>query len=234
MTEGTPLTIAIDGFSSCGKSTIAKALASKLHYVFIDSGAMYRAVTLYFLRNKWIENQQLKPIDFRLAMDEIDVYFQFNQLTSSSDVYLNGENVEKEIRLPLIAENVSKVAAIPVVREKMVALQRAMGEGGGVVMDGRDIGTVVFPDADLKIFVTAETDVRAQRRFKELTEKGELVNLASVKQNLLERDRLDSTREVAPLKKAVDAHELDTTYLTPEEQLHKVMYLVEQLTCTKE
>jgi cytidylate kinase len=234
MTEGTPLTIAIDGFSSCGKSTIAKELAAKLHYVFIDSGAMYRAVTLHFLRNKWIENQQLKPIDVNLAMDEIDVYFQFNQLTSSSDVYLNGENVEKEIRLPLIAENVSKVAAIPAVREKMVALQRAMGEGGGVVMDGRDIGTVVFPDADLKIFVTADTDVRAQRRFKELSEKGELVNLASVKQNLLERDRLDSTREVAPLKKAEDAHELDTTYLTQDEQLHKVMSMVEQLTCAKE
>ncbi len=233
MTEGTLLTIAIDGFSSCGKSTIAKALASKLHYVFIDSGAMYRAVTLYFLRNRWIENQAIRSIDFNKAMAEIDVHFQFNQLTSSSDVYLNDENVEKEIRTPLIAENVSKVAAIPVVREKMVALQRAMGAGGGVVMDGRDIGTVVFPNADLKIFVTADADVRAQRRFKELNAKGESVTLQEVKQNLLERDRLDSTREVAPLKKAQDAQELDTTHLTQEEQLQKVMSMVE-LTYMKE
>ena len=234
MTEGTPLTIAIDGFSSCGKSTIAKALASNLHYVFIDSGAMYRAVTLYFLRKKWIENQQLKPMDFNIAMAEIDINFQFNELTSSSDVYLNEENVEKEIRTPLIAENVSKVAAVPEVRQKMVALQRAMSAGGGVVMDGRDIGTVVFPDADLKLFITADVGIRAQRRFDELVSKGEKITFEQVKHNLLERDHIDSTRALAPLKKAKDAHELDTTHLTPDEQLQKVMEMVEKLTCTKE
>jgi cytidylate kinase len=233
MSEGTPLTIAIDGFSSCGKSTIAKALASHLHYVFIDTGAMYRAVTLYFLRKNGSIEREIAPLEWSALLSEIAIRFEYNPEIYTSEVYLNGENVEREIRSPRIAENVSKIAAIPLVREKMVALQREMGAGGGVVMDGRDIGTVVFPDADLKIFVTADADVRAQRRFQELDAKGERITVEEVKHNLLERDRLDSSRAVSPLKKAADAKVLDTTLLTPDEQLKMVLSMVEDLTLTK-
>ncbi len=210
------ITIAIDGFSSCGKSTLAKALAHELNYIFVDSGAMYRAITLYFLREHIDWNNKEEVIK---ALPEISLDFLYNAENGKSDMLLNDENVEALIRDMLVSENVSEVAAIKEVREFGVAQQQKMGEKKGIVMDGRDIGTTVFPDAELKIFVTADPAVRVQRRFKELYEKNKDITLEEVQTNLEMRDYIDSNREFSPLRKADDALVLDNSNLTREEQL---------------
>lgn len=215
--------IAIDGHSSCGKSTVAKEIARELNYIFIDTGAMYRAVTLYCLRNKLIENGKVNIPQLKAHLGQIKVLFRFNPETQHNDIWLNGENVEQEIRLLAVSQNVSPVAAVAEVRHLLVGLQQEMGKSKGIVMDGRDIGTVVFPDAELKIFMTAQPDVRAQRRYDELTAKGEKVSYAEIKANIIERDRYDETREESPLRKADDAIILDNSFMTREEQLEWVL-----------
>lgn len=213
------ITIAIDGYSSCGKSTLAKALAKKLAYLFIDSGAMYRGVTLYCMRHNLIVDGIPNTVAIEKALEDITLYFYYNSQTEQADLYLNGENVEEFIRMPEVAANVSKIATIKSVRHKLVLEQRKMGQNGGIVMDGRDIGSVVFPNAELKLFITATPEIRAHRRFKELSEKGIEVSFDEVLQNLKERDYLDSTREESPLIQTVDALIIDTSELTPESQL---------------
>ncbi|HEY6976506.1 MAG TPA: (d)CMP kinase [Chitinophagaceae bacterium] len=208
--------ITIDGYSSCGKSTLARQLAAKLNYIFIDSGAMYRAITLYFLRNHIDWNNRKKVME---ALKNINLEFIYNPYTQKSDMYLNSENVESLIRDMLVSENVSNVSTIKEVREFAVEQQRKMGEKKGIVMDGRDIGTTVFPTAELKIFMTADTGVRVERRFKELYEKDHNITIEEVKTNLAMRDYIDSNREISPLRKADDALVLDNTKLTIEEQL---------------
>jgi len=215
--------IAIDGHSSCGKSTVARELARKLNYIFIDTGAMYRAVTLYCLRHKLIENGKINIPELRANLGKIKVFFRFNVETQHNDIWLNGENVEQEIRLLTVSQYVSPVAAVAEVRHLLVALQQEMGKSKGIVMDGRDIGTVVFPEAELKIFMTAHPDVRAKRRFDELTAKGEMVSYDEIRANIIERDRYDETREESPLRKADDAIVLDNSFMTPEEQLEWVL-----------
>lgn len=208
--------ITVDGFSSCGKSTTARQLARELNYVFIDSGAMYRAITLYFLRNHidWNNNDAVVE-----ALKDISLEFVYNEYTGKSDMYLDDENVEAMIRDMVVSENVSEVAAIKEVREFAVAEQQKMGEKKGIVMDGRDIGTTVFPQAELKIFMTADPAVRVERRFKELFAKNPAITLDEVRNNLEMRDYLDTNREISPLRKADDAVILDNSDLTPEEQL---------------
>lgn len=208
--------ISIDGYSSCGKSTLAKQLAAKLNYVFIDTGAMYRAITLYFLRNNINVNN---IVDVENALQQIQLYFKYDNVKESSDIFLNNENVEAEIRNIDVTQNVSRISTLKQVRAFAVAQQQQMGKAKGVVMDGRDIGTVVFPDAELKIFVTATIDIRVERRFKEMMEKNINITRDEIKQNLEERDFIDSTREIGPLKKADDAIVLDNSFLTREEQL---------------
>lgn len=215
-----PIIITLDGFSSCGKSTLARQLAAELNYVFIDSGAMYRAITLYFLRNHTDWNSQTEVV---AALKEITLDFQYNPLTGNSDMYLNDENVEALIRDMLVSEHVSEVAAVKEVREFGVAQQQLMGVKKGIVMDGRDIGTTVFPNAELKIFVTADPAVRVERRFKELYAKNPNISIEEVKTNLEMRDYTDSNREFSPLRKAADAVELDNSLLTREEQLSIVL-----------
>lgn len=212
------ITIAIDGHSSCGKSTMAKDLAREIGYVYIDTGAMYRAVTLYSLRNGIITPEGIDKERLEREMKNIMITFQFNPETGRPDTYLNGVCVESEIRTMEVSNNVSPIATIGFVREAMVDLQRLMGEAKGVIMDGRDIGTVVFPNAELKIFVTASAEVRAQRRYDELTAKGEKCNLEEVLANVVERDRIDSTREISPLRQAEDAIVLDNSHMTIPEQ----------------
>jgi CMP/dCMP kinase len=212
--------ITIDGWSSCGKSTLAKQLAKELGYVYVDSGAMYRAITLYFLRNN-IDLEEKKEV--KAALKSINLEFIFNPQRNNSEMYLNDENVEYVIRDLIIAEKVSDVAAIKEVREFAVAQQQKMGQKKGIVMDGRDIGTVVFPKAELKIFMTADNAVRVQRRFKELYEKNPNVTIEEVKDNLEMRDYIDSHREISPLRKAKDAIELDNTDITPEQQFKKAL-----------
>ena len=219
------LTIAIDGFSSCGKSTLAKELASRLHYIFIDSGAMYRAVTLYCLRHNWILGDQVQLTEIINALPSITIEFKMDDQGNKA-IYLNGENCENEIRQGFVASAVSRVAEIKEVREKLVHEQQKMGEKGGIVMDGRDIGTVVFPHADLKLFVTASIEVRTQRRYLELTQKGIQMTLDEVKDNLVERDFIDSNRKESPLVQAEDAVLLDNSTMTREEQLQWVLELV--------
>lgn len=219
--------ITIDGWSSCGKSTLAKQLAKSLGYVYVDSGAMYRAITLYFLRNN-IDLDEKKEI--KQALQEINLEFLTNPKTQLSEMYLNGENVEYVIRDLLVAEKVSDVAAIKEVREFAVAQQQKMGEKKGIVMDGRDIGTTVFPKAALKIFMTADSAVRVERRFKELFEKNPNITIEEVKNNLEMRDYIDSNREVSPLRKAEDAMVLDNTHLTEKQQFDKAMEWVRQRT----
>jgi cytidylate kinase len=208
--------ITIDGWSSCGKSTLAKQLAKELDYVYIDSGAMYRAITLYFLRNHidWT-----KPKIVEHALMDIALNFEYNPKSEQSEIHLNGENVEWLIRDLVIAEKVSDVASIRMVREFAVAQQKKMGSKKGIVMDGRDIGTVVFPKAELKIFMVAENAVRVERRFKELFEKNPNISLDEVKKNLEMRDYIDSHREFSPLRKADDAIELDNSHMTIDQQL---------------
>ena len=228
------ITVAIDGYSSCGKSTLAKALAQKLNYNYIDTGAMYRAVTLFGLRNDIIKDKQINKVALIEALEHISVSFKYNTLTKTSEVFLNNEHVEKEIRTMEVANNVSAVSSIKEVREKMVAIQREMGKSKGVIMDGRDIGTHVFPDAELKLFMTADNDVRTQRRLDELSSKGEYHSFDEVKQNLLKRDHDDMTRKESPLKQAEDAVILDNTDLNKEEQLEFVMKLINDLLLTKD
>jgi CMP/dCMP kinase len=218
--------ITIDGWSSCGKSTLAKQLAKQLGYVYIDSGAMYRAITLYFLRNHidWTDSKEVNE-----ALKNIAVEFRYNEKSQQSEIYLNGENVEYVIRDLVVAEKVSDVAAINEVRSFAVAQQQKMGAGKGVVMDGRDIGTTVFPDAELKIFMTADPAVRVERRFKELYEKNPNVTIEEVKANLEMRDYIDSHREVSPLRQADDAVELNNTNLSEKEQLDFALQLVKKI-----
>ena len=213
------ITIAIDGHSSCGKSTMAKDLARKVGYIYVDTGAMYRSVTLYALRNGLFnDDDSIKTDELEQQMDNIHITFQLNEETGRPDTYLNGECVEQEIRSLEVSNHVSPIAALGFVREAMVAQQQLMGQGGGVVMDGRDIGTVVFPNAELKVFVTASAEVRAQRRFKELQEKGMPADFDDILKNVVERDYIDSHREVSPLRKADDAIELDNSHMTIPEQ----------------
>lgn len=223
--ENKKIIIAIDGYSSCGKSTFAKALAARLGYIFIDTGAMYRAVTLYAMR-EGIADRPQAVVD---ALPKIEIAFRFNPESGRSEVYLNGENVEREIRRIDVSNRVSTISSIPEVRAKLVALQQAMGEARGVVMDGRDIGTVVFPNAELKIFMTADPRVRAERRYKELLAKGEEVSLADIEKNVRERDRQDETRAVSPLRRAEDAVVLDNSHMTVEEQMEWVDGLLKKL-----
>jgi CMP/dCMP kinase len=224
------ITIAIDGYSSCGKSTLAKALAQKLHYKYIDTGAMYRAVTLYALRFELIDaNRQVKTKELTDALPDIDLKFGVNPQTHHSDIFLNGENVEQEIRTMLVSSNVSRISAIKEVRQKMVALQRQMGKSKAVIMDGRDIGTHVFPGAELKLFMTADNDIRARRRLDEFTSKGQYYTIEEVKQNLLERDQEDINRAESPLIQAEDAIVLDNSDINKEEQLEYVMKLIADL-----
>lgn len=209
------INIAIDGWSSCGKSTMARQLAKELNYIFIDSGAMYRAIALYFIQHRLDLNDHN---DVEKALENIKLSFQKNIHTGNNEIWMNGENVEQRIREMEVASKVSDVAAIKEVREFAVAQQQLIGKDKGVVMDGRDIGTTVFPEAELKIFMTANVDVRVERRFKELSIKNPLISIEEVKANLQTRDHMDSTREVSPLKKANDALVLDNSELTPEEQ----------------
>lgn len=214
--------IALDGHSSCGKSTTAKRVAAKLGYAFIDTGAMYRAVSLYFHENHVTSTN---PKEVTKALNEIHISFQFNEQRGASDVYLNGLNVESEIRKMYVSEMVSEVSAITAVRKAMVAQQQQMAKHGGVIMDGRDIGTKVFPDAEVKIFMTADPVIRAERRQKELLDKGELVDLDEIIENLKKRDIIDSTREEGPLVQADDAVLMDTSFMTLEEQVNFVIEL---------
>ncbi len=217
--------ITIDGWSSCGKSTLAKQLAKELGYIYIDSGAMYRAITLYFLRNHidWTNAGEVSR-----ALKNIVIEFEFNQKSQQSEIVLNGENVEYVIRDLVIAEKVSDVAAIAAVRTFAVAQQKKMGEKKGIVMDGRDIGTTVFPAAAIKIFMTADSAVRVERRFKEMFGKNPNITIEEVKANLELRDYIDSNREVSPLRKAADAIELDNTHLTIEQQLNFALKLIKE------
>jgi cytidylate kinase len=211
--------ITVDGYSSCGKSTFAKAIATELGYIYIDSGAMYRAVTLFALRRGLVKDGVADEEQILAAMPEISITFRPDSATGFPATYLNGEKVEREIRDREVSDSVSPVSTIAGVRARLVELQRAMGAGGGVVMDGRDIGTVVFPDAELKIFMTASPEVRAQRRYLELVSKGLPADLEAVVKNITDRDRIDSSREASPLRRAEDAVILDNSEMTPAEQM---------------
>ena len=217
------ITIAIDGHSSCGKSTMAKDLAREVGYVYVDTGAMYRSVTLFALRNGLFTADGIDEEALRQRMPEIKISFKFNAETGRPDTYLNGELVEQDIRTMEVSNHVSPIATLGFVREAMVAQQQQMGKDKGVVMDGRDIGTVVFPDAELKVFVTASAEVRAQRRYDELKGKGMEADYDEILKNVQERDYIDSHREVSPLKKADDALELDNSNMTIAEQKQWLM-----------
>lgn len=224
-----PFIIAIDGHSSCGKSTFAKLLARKLGYIYIDTGAMYRAVTLHALRTGCFESGVLDTEKLQKALTNLRIDFRKMDNSEIAHTFLNGEDVETDIRGLEVSHRVSEVSAQKMVREQMVEQQRAMSRQKGVILDGRDIGTVVFPDAELKLFMTADADVRAQRRYDELVQKGMVVNFDEIKRNILERDHLDSTREESPLRKADDALVLDNSYMTPDEQLEWVMKIIDKL-----
>ncbi|MBQ8334884.1 MAG: (d)CMP kinase [Tidjanibacter sp.] len=213
------IVIAVDGFSSCGKSTFAKLVAARLGYIFIDTGAMYRAVTLYALENGAISNGILNEEALIGMLDDIDISFRFNPERGASDIYVNGVWVEGKIRTIEVSNLVSSVSAVAEVRKRLVALQQRMGRDKGVVMDGRDIGTVVFPNAELKIFMTADPEVRAERRYRELQAKGEQVSMEEIVENIRQRDHLDQTRAISPLRKADDAIVLDNGGMTLEEEM---------------
>jgi len=215
--------IAIDGFSACGKSTLAKQLANKLGYVYIDSGAMYRAITLFFLRQNIDLSNAAEVLQ---ALNNINIDFRFNTDSHHSDIYLNDENIENLIRDLSVAEKVSDIASIAEVRTFAVTQQQKMGNNKGIVMDGRDIGTTVFPNAEIKLFMTADSAIRVDRRLKELTSKNPHITMEEVKKNLENRDHLDSTREISPLRKAEDAIVLDNTNLTMDEQLEFALRLI--------
>jgi cytidylate kinase len=222
------ITIAIDGHSSTGKSTAAKQLAVKLQYVYVDTGAMYRAVSYYALSHKLIESGILESKKLVDSLSDVKISFEYNKETDSADVYLNNENIEKQIRTLEISGIVSKVAEISEVRAQLVEQQKAMGAKKGIVMDGRDIGSVVFPDAELKVFMTAVPEVRAQRRYVELLETGEDVSLDQVLKNVVERDHIDSTREDSPLVQLPEAKLLDTSDMTREEQFELLVSWAEE------
>lgn len=228
-TSDKKITIAIDGYSSCGKSTLAKDLAKKLDYIFIDSGAMYRGIALYAYRNNWASKDTIEANSIVNHLSDISLKFCKKPQDDIHALFLNDENVENEIRNPHISEIVSKVAQIPEVRTKLVQEQRNMGVLGGIVMDGRDIGSVVFPNAELKLFITADINVRTQRRHSELERKGVSIDQAEVEKNLLERDHADSTRKVAPLIQVEDAVVIDNSDLTMEEQLDKAYNYAQNL-----
>lgn len=223
------ITIAIDGFSSTGKSTIAKQLATKLHYIYVDTGAMYRAVAYYALNNQIIVNDVLNKEKLVEQLDQINLAFSLNSETNQADMILNDVNIEKNIRTLEVSNWVSQVASISEVRKKLVHLQQNMGKSKGVVMDGRDIGTVVFPDAELKIFMTASAETRAKRRYQELTEKGQQVTYLEVFNNIKQRDQMDTSRADSPLVKAEDAIELDNSDLSLNEQFLLVMGWIDKL-----
>ncbi len=213
------IVIAIDGFSSCGKSTFAKAIAARLGYIFIDTGAMYRAVTLYALEQGAIRSGIVDEDAVEALLPQIEITFRFNPSRGASDIYVNGDLAEGRIRSIEVSNCVSGVSSIRAVREKLVAMQQRMGRDRGVVMDGRDIGTVVFPDAELKIFMTADAKVRAERRYAELTAKGDNVTLEEIIENVISRDNADMTRAISPLRQAEDAVVLDNSYMSVEEQM---------------
>ena len=222
------ITIAIDGFSSTGKSTVAKQLANKLRYIYVDSGAMYRAVTLYAMQHKLVSDHTFEKTKLINELNKINLIFKFNKQLGFAEIYLNSINVEKEIRTIEVSEQVSKIATVPEVRKKLVEQQQLMGANKGVVMDGRDIGTVVFPEAELKIFMNASAKKRAERRYKEMTERGDEVTFEEILKNVEYRDYIDSTREDSPLIKAMDAIEIDNSELTKEEQFEQIYRLAVQ------
>lgn len=219
------ITIAIDGFSSTGKSTVAKQLAKALGYIYVDTGAMYRAVTFYAMDKGLINESDFNIEALIYQLPKISISFKFNEALGFAEVYLNGKNIEKKIRTLEVSSFVSKVAAISEVRQKLVEQQQKMGQDKGVVMDGRDIGTVVFPEAELKLFMTASAETRAKRRYQELLERGEQVSYEDVLANVQERDHIDSTREDSPLTKAKDAIEIDNSNMTLDEQFNKIFQL---------
>lgn len=223
------MTIAIDGYSSSGKSTFAKAIARRLNYLYIDSGAMYRAVTLFCLREGIIDGKKIDLKKINQSLDKIRIEFVYNKPQNCYETYLNREKVEEKIRSITVSEHVSFISKIKRVREKMVEAQRDLGQNKNIVMDGRDIGTVVFPEADIKIFLTADVDIRAKRRYKELLEKGLEVSFEEVKKNIVERDFIDENRKESPLKKADDAIVLDNSNMTPDEQLEWFMNLYKNI-----
>ncbi|MBQ0767709.1 MAG: (d)CMP kinase [Bizionia sp.] len=220
------ITIAIDGFSSTGKSTVAKQLAKYLGYIYVDTGAMYRAVTLYAMQHGFIDANHFETSKLVNALEDITISFKFNDTLGFAEVYLNGVNIEKEIRTLEVSSFVSQVAAVSKVRTQLVKQQQQMGKDKGVVMDGRDIGTVVFPDAELKLYMIASAEKRAKRRFDELIERGDEVSYADVLKNVEERDYIDSNREDSPLRKAEDAIELDNSNLDLKTQFERVVSLV--------
>ena len=228
MSDQKALTIAIDGYASTGKSSFAKNIARAMQYKYIDSGAMYRAATFFFLEKNLLSKKNMDVEKLISWLDAINIIIDFDPQTMRTITYLNGRNVEKEIRSGEVSEHVSNVSKIRQVREKMVRLQQETGKDGAVVMDGRDIGTVVFPEAALKIFMTADLHVRAERRYRELKEKGIEVSFEAVKNNIQERDSIDETRDVSPLKKAPDAVVLDNTRMTPEEQMQWVLQVIRE------
>ena len=223
------IVIAIDGFSSCGKSTFAKAIAARLGYIFIDTGAMYRAVTLYALEQGAIVDGVVNEAAVVALLPEVNISFKFNSERGASDIYVNGELAEGKIRSIEVSNCVSGVSSIREVREKLVAMQQQMGRERGVVMDGRDIGTVVFPDAELKIFMTADAQVRAERRYAELTAKGDKVTMEEILENVISRDKADMERAISPLRQAEDAVVLDNSYMSVEEQMAWFMERYEKI-----
>lgn len=230
------ITIAIDGHSSCGKSTMAKNLAKELGYIYIDTGAMYRSVTYYAMQNGMIDTttEHIDTKRLQAAMSDIHISFKFNPETGRPDTYLNGQRVEDKIRTMDVSSHVSPIATLGFVREAMVAQQREMGKSKGVILDGRDIGTVVFPDAELKIFVTASAEIRAQRRYDELTAKGEQCNYDEILKNVQERDYIDSHREISPLTRAEDAIVLDNSNMTIPEQQAWLLKLTKEVASASE
>lgn len=224
------LIVAIDGFSSTGKSTLAQDIAKHYGIRYIDSGAMYRAVTLYALNNDFIElqNSKIKEKELKNALDKISINFERNTENNLQSIYLNGKQVDKDIRQMVVNNQVSHISKLNFVRKKMVEKQREFAKEGGVVMDGRDIGTVVFPNADVKLFITASAPIRAERRHKELKEKGIEANYEGILENIKERDLIDQNREVSPLRKAEDAYEIDNSKLTRKQQLEKALEIIEQ------
>lgn len=223
------ITIAIDGFSSTGKSTLAKQIANQLGYIYVDTGAMYRAVTYFAMQHNFISETHLHTKELIKNLSDINLQFRFNEILGFAEMYLNNENIEQAIRTIEVSRLVSKIAEISEVRAKLVEQQQQMGQNKGIVMDGRDIGTVVFPDADLKLFMTASPQTKAQRRFKELIEKGQKVTFEEVLQNVQERDYIDTNREDSPLVKADEAIEIDNSNLSKKEQFELVMELLKDI-----